>query len=113
MPKQTQTQMPRDTRPLSRDGGRIERRHSFIGFTFSGDLEVGVLADLYGVRLARTQRLCSVAEFLSRNCPERPAVGDRVMLGPVELVVRETADGALSKIGVALNRLDCSSSRRH
>jgi hypothetical protein len=28
-------------------------------------------------------------------------------------VVRETADGALSKIGVALNRLDCSSSRRH
>ncbi|MGH8619428.1 MAG: hypothetical protein ACREUW_17200 [Burkholderiales bacterium] len=108
-----QTHIPCDTRPFSREGQRIERRRHFFGFTFSGYTEMGVLADLYGLRLRRPERACSVSEFLSRNCRERPQVGRRIMIGAVELVVQETADGVLSKIGVALNRLDCASSRRH
>jgi NhaP-type Na+/H+ and K+/H+ antiporter len=46
----------------------------------------------------------TLAEFLERRFHESCVVGDRVLLGPVELVVREAKDGKVEKVGVRVLR---------
>lgn len=45
----------------------------------------------------------TLAEFIRRNLGMPPGVGDRVTLGPVELIVRSmTLDGKIAEVGLAL-----------
>jgi NhaP-type Na+/H+ and K+/H+ antiporter len=100
------THTPRDPCRLSVSGHPVERRRAFFGFSFSGRIAMGTLADLYGLSLRAPERYCTIAEFLSHNTGGQLRAGDRVRIGRVELVVQEaTADGVPAKVGIALDRL--------
>jgi NhaP-type Na+/H+ and K+/H+ antiporter len=46
----------------------------------------------------------TLRETLARRFKGRPVVGDRLHLGDIELVVREVANGEVSKVGLVLHR---------
>ncbi|MFK8251599.1 potassium/proton antiporter [Ancylobacter terrae] len=67
-------------------------------FPFKGDIRIGVIADLYGLTIAAHERDMTIAEVFAERFDDRPAVGNRVHLGPVALVARAVED---ERVGLA------------
>ncbi len=82
---------------------------AFFGqFVVNPDGRIGELLAAYDLRpgedLAPDQ---SIAEFMARELGSHPVVGDRVSLGPVDLVVRHVYQGTkITEVGLALYQDD-------
>ena len=61
---------------------------------------LGDIAGFYGVDVPPGAENASLAEYLQRVFRKRPVVGDRLKAGRVEFVVREVADGRVSRVGL-------------
>ena len=64
---------------------------------------IGAIADAYGFWVPKRQREIEAAVFLHRNLWRRPAVGRRLHLGAVELIVGAMAEGAITKVNIELD----------
>ena len=80
---------------------------------FYGDLAIspaaslGALAESYGLDVAADDREVTVADFMLRQFNGRLEVGDRLVLGPLDLIARTVDDaGAVTEIGLSLARVD-------
>ncbi len=58
---------------------------------------------MYGFAADETSAGRSIADYLTARFPH-PVVGDRVELGPVQFVVRETQGDRITKVGLKLGR---------
>lgn len=79
---------------------RLEE-HAFFGdFILNGDARLGDVGQYYGFQVAPAAANLSVATYIAQAFHDRPVVGDRVRLGLIELVVRETGEVGVSKVGL-------------
>jgi cell volume regulation protein A len=80
-------------------------------FFFPADVAVGGIADAYEFAVPDRYRAMPVGAFLRRHLVGRPAPGRRLRLGPVELVAREVADGAVTLVAIELEPGDSPAHR--
>lgn len=81
---------------------RKDRRY-FGDLAVDPDKPVSDLAAYYGVALRSGEESLTVAELIAKRLGSTVVRGDRILLGPIELVVRETDDdGAATSVGLAL-----------
>ena len=80
---------------------------------FYGDLTItpeallGALAESYGLEVEPADREKTVAAFMLRQFNGRLEVGDRLVVGPIDLIARAVDDaGAVNEIGLSLARVD-------
>lgn len=79
---------------------RLEE-HAFFGdFVLNGEARLGEIGQLYGFQVTPAAAGLSVAEYIAQAFHHRPVVGDRVRLGQVELVVRETGERGVARVGL-------------
>ncbi len=81
----------------------LEERRFFGDFVLNGDAPLQDLAALYGLDVGNVSGAMTLGQYLTRRFGGRPVIGDRIKLGGVELVVREIADGAITRIGLKLH----------
>lgn len=81
---------------------RLEEHRFFGEFVIHGDALIDDLAAVYGFTPPEDALGRSVSDYLTARFNRRPVVGDRVSLDEVELVVRELADGVVSRVGLKL-----------
>lgn len=74
----------------------------FGGFTFCGNQNLDALAGFYGLALPSLEPRITLAQYLARTCYGTPCPGYRIMIGSVELIVRELEEGAITKVGLRL-----------
>jgi cell volume regulation protein A len=72
-------------------------------FAFDGDVGIKELADAYDFQIPPGDRPLTVAEFLKLHLRKKPAAGDRLRLGPVELIVQSAEDGRIARVGIELD----------
>lgn len=83
-----------ESEPLPR-----EMRSYFGDFIIEPEAPMQALADLYGARVPADAGERSVSEFVAKNLP-RPVVGDRLQLGPVDLVIRQMDGSRITALGL-------------
>lgn len=83
---------------------RLEEHRYFGDFLLNGEAVLGDLASVYGFAVPDEQARKTLAEFLEQASHGRAVVGDRVALGPAELVVRELRNGKIVRVGLRLPR---------
>lgn len=88
--------VPSERRP------ELEDMRFFGEFVLAGDARLADVASVYGFRLAPEWQEHSLEQFLSERFNARPVVGDRAMLGEVELVVREMDGARIVRVGLKL-----------
>lgn len=71
-------------------------------FALDGEIESGALADAYGLELNDAERRLPVADLVHARLRHPVVPGDRLDLGPVVLVVRQTAKGRPVRLGLRL-----------
>ncbi len=76
------------------------------GLVFAGDVKMGVLCSAYGVPFEPLDAQKTLGEFLAMRLGMDAVPGDRVRLGPVELVVNEIQKGIATKVGLELEAPD-------
>jgi cell volume regulation protein A len=81
-----------------------EQTEYFGDFTLNGDARMQELAGVYGISVPPLAKRLTLAEFLDKRFHKRCVVGDRVLLGALELVVREIDNATVSKVGVRVLR---------
>ena len=79
---------------------RLEEHKFFGDLVLDADANLSDIADFYGVDLPPGAANSSLADYLQRVFRKRPVVGDRLKAGRVEFVVRETANGRVSRVGL-------------
>lgn len=100
--------VPRYTRLLDRlfaDRVEISETDSeFFGhFSFPGTTRIGELANQYDINLDRHPADITIGELLKRRYGSDVQRGDRLTLGPVELIVRDmTDDDEVASVGISL-----------
>ncbi|SDG37575.1 potassium/proton antiporter, CPA1 family [Limimonas halophila] len=82
--------------PLGRDQAALGE------FVLNGATPLGRVAELYEVPVPVAEHDLSLDRFLRRHLRGRPATGDRLRLGAVELIVRETDDRTVTRVGLEL-----------
>jgi cell volume regulation protein A len=82
------------------DAEETEQAEYFGSFSLNGHAKIDEVANVYGVTVPPKAKDLTLAQFLDREFHKRCVVGDRVLLGGLELVVRELADGQVFKVGV-------------
>ncbi|MDY8110266.1 potassium/proton antiporter [Fulvimarina sp. 2208YS6-2-32] len=82
----------------------------FFGeFTINPASLAGSLAEAYGLQLGEDESTLTVAALIARRLGGRASYGDRAVIEPVELIVRETdADGVVTSAGLSLSPPDDS-----
>lgn len=86
-----------------REPERLGERTFFGEFVIDPDATLGPLAAMYGFPADEASAARSIADYLTARFPH-PVVGDRVELGPVQFVVRETQGDRITKVGLKLGR---------
>lgn len=92
----------------ARRSGEAERRRRERGeevfgeFVLTGDTLVGEMAGLYGIPVDQKDHNEPVGAFMRRQLRHRAVVGDRLRVGPVELVVREVRNDRITSVGIEL-----------
>ena len=87
-----------------RPRGKLPGTQQFFGeFAITPEALARDLADSYNIPLPEGTEKLTVAELVLRFLP-RPVTGDKLRLGPVELVVRHMDGRALTGIGIRLPR---------
>ena len=80
---------------------RLEEHQFFGDLVLDADASLGDVAAFYGVELPPDAGDASLGDYLQRVFRKRPVVGDRLKVGRVEFVIRETAeDGRVSRVGL-------------
>lgn len=79
---------------------RLEEHKFFGDLVLDGTALLGDVATFYGVDVPPGAENATLGEYLQRVFRKRPVVGDRLKAGRVEFVVRETADGRVSRVGL-------------
>lgn len=75
----------------------------FGEFSFDAGVIIGALADAYGFPVPEAERALSARGFLEAHLRQPPDVGDRMRLGPVELVVQEAKEHHVMRVGIELD----------
>lgn len=88
-------------RPLP---GPLAQRRFFGDFTLDPAAPLADVCAVYGVTPPAELVGLGLAEVFARRIKGVPVVGDRVVLGEIELVVKETEGKAISKVGLVLHR---------
>lgn len=80
-----------------------ERGEEVFGeFVLSGDTLLGEMAALYGIPVEEKDRNEPVGAYVRQRLRHRAVVGDRVRIGPVELIVREIRNERITSVGIEL-----------
>jgi cell volume regulation protein A len=80
---------------------RLEEHKFFGDLVLDADAGLADIATFYGVEMPSDAGDVTLGAYLQRVFRKRPVVGDRLKVGRVELVVRETAeDGRVSRVGL-------------
>ncbi len=74
----------------------------FGEFTITGDTLLGSLGVMYGVEVEARYHAEPVAAYIRQRLRHAAVVGDRVRLGPVELIVREIKGNRITQVGLEL-----------
>lgn len=94
-------------RLIDRSVGRTPpgpRRQGVLGeFAFRGEVPLSEVAQLYGVAVPGAELDLTLDAFMRRHIRGRPVVGDRLRIGAVELVVRETKADEVTLVGLELD----------
>ncbi|MGH8505147.1 MAG: potassium/proton antiporter [Stenotrophobium sp.] len=89
---------------IRRPHGKLPGAQQFFGeFTITPEAPARDLADSYNIPLPEGTEQSTVAQLVLRFLP-RPVTGDRLRLGPVELVVRSMSGREITGIGIRLPR---------
>jgi cell volume regulation protein A len=75
---------------------------TFGGFTFASEVPLGRIAVFYGFSIPDAEDETSLVNFVRDRLPHRPALGDRIRLADVELVVRDMNGERITTIGLEL-----------
>jgi cell volume regulation protein A len=78
-----------------------EQQRFFGEFPIDPTAPLAAVAEAYGGSAPEGAGPISVAEAIGRYLPS-PVVGDRMRLGPIELVVRNMVDGRITEVGLRL-----------
>lgn len=81
---------------------RLAPRSFFGNFNLSGDVLLGELAEVYGVEIEPRLRELSLSKVITRNHRGHPVVGDRVDLGPLQLVVIAVDGDLVTRVGLKI-----------
>lgn len=76
-----------------------EMRSYFGDFIIEPDAPMQALAELYGARVPADDGERSVSGYIAEHLP-RPVVGDRLQLGPVDLVIRQMEGSRITALGL-------------
>jgi cell volume regulation protein A len=79
---------------------RLEEHQFFGDLVLDGDANVSDIADFYGVEFPPNASGLTLGSYLQRVFRKRPVIGDRIKAGRVEFVVRDVADGRVSRVGL-------------
>lgn len=83
---------------------RLEGQKFFGEFVLNGNAKLADIAALYGFNTPDEAHDATLSEVLTTRFNNRPVVGDRAQLGPVQLVIREMDGNEISKIGLKLHQ---------
>lgn len=72
-------------------------------FSFAPDSPLGAVADLYGIDIPARDRNATLEDWLNRRLPAPLGAGDRLRLGPVELIVRRMDGDRVLEVGMELD----------
>jgi cell volume regulation protein A len=85
-------------------GAAVDKHLGVLGeFGFDAGVGVAELGEAYGFQVPSSDRARTAGSFMQRHLRKRPDPGDRLRLGPVELIVRAVSDGAITEIGIELD----------
>jgi cell volume regulation protein A len=79
---------------------RLEEHKFFGDLVLDGDAGLADIATFYGIELPPNAGDLSLGDYLQRIFRNRRVVGDRLKVGRVEFVIRDTADGKVSRVGL-------------
>ncbi|HET7160958.1 MAG TPA: potassium/proton antiporter [Burkholderiales bacterium] len=79
---------------------RLEEHQFFGDLVLEADAGLADIAAFYGVELPPNAHDASLGEYLLRVFRKRPVIGDRLKVGRVEFVVREVANGRVTRVGL-------------
>jgi cell volume regulation protein A len=80
-----------------------EAEHETAGeFAFNGDTRLGVVAQLYGLEIAREQAGATVADLFADRFEGKPELGDHLEVGGVRLVARDITEDRVTKAGLQI-----------
>jgi cell volume regulation protein A len=82
----------------------LREREFFGDFVLDARASLAQVCEVYGAEVPPEVAGLTLRETLVRRFKGRPVVGDRLHLGDIELVVREMANGEVSKVGLVLHR---------
>jgi cell volume regulation protein A len=71
-------------------------------FTFASEELLGTLAAFYGFSIPEGESETSLADVVRARLPHDPALGDRIRLEDIELVVRAMHGERITRIGLDL-----------
>lgn len=79
------------------------RDANFYGeFVLEGDARIDQVAEIYGIDLPEGSHAISLDDAFRAGFPNGPVVGDRMMLGTMELVVREVHQDRVRRVGLKI-----------
>jgi cell volume regulation protein A len=80
-----------------------EERDFFGEFVFDGTTTLGAIARTYGFPVPPEDAARRVSDHFAERLNEHPVVGDRLALGPTELIVREVDGDRVTKVGLEID----------
>ena len=83
------------------DRSKADARGLLGEFSFDGATALAAITHLYDPA-AKIDGAVTLAEFMADGFAGRPAVGDRMRLGAIELIVRDMQGDAITQVGVEL-----------
>jgi cell volume regulation protein A len=90
-----------------------EDRDFFGEFALDGSTTLGAIARAYGFPLPGEDAGQRVSDYFAERLNEHPVVGDRLPLGPTELIVREVEGDRVTKVGLEIDPRSGSSEPPH
>jgi cell volume regulation protein A len=80
-----------------------EERDFFGEFVFDGSTTLGAIARSYGFPIPAEDAGRRVSDHFAERLNEHPVIGDRLPLGPTELIVREVEGDRVTKVGLEID----------
>jgi potassium/hydrogen antiporter len=71
-------------------------------FFVSGDVTVGTLGEIYGLAIAPEETAMTLAEYFAARLDHTAKLGDRLPLGPIQLVADQVVKGRVATVGLDL-----------
>jgi cell volume regulation protein A len=92
-------------RLFAANGGRRPIDVDALGdFIFEGSAPAGPIAGLYSLPLTPAELDRPIGEVLARRLKRKPVIGDRIDIGTEQLVVADTDEDGITRVGLFLRR---------